>query len=141
MNEEVEWIELPVKFKGIWYSPDYGGFEIYLSDRFNPSFPPDRLVEALKKHEDKHPFVNKEHEHASPTWMSKQEFEKEFGKVEKILVNKKAWSSDSLITPDDKHLLIFTKDNVVTMGEYDGYEYFVALPRNWKKLLKRRTRN
>ena len=43
----VKWILLPVEFKGIWYSPCFGGFNITLKDRFNPEFPPDRLYEEL----------------------------------------------------------------------------------------------
>ena len=138
MREKVEWIELPVKFLGIWYSPDWGGFHTYLKDRFYPSLPPDRLMEDLARHGEKHPIVDKEHKFAKPTWINKKGFEKEFGKIEKILVNKEMWNGDFYSTPDSDSLLIFTKDNVVTMGEYDGYEYFTSLPRSWKKLLKKR---
>jgi hypothetical protein len=111
------WIPLPVEFKGIWYSPDYGGFNILLKHRFNPSRPPGK------------------HEFAKPTWMSREEFEERFGRVEVILVNGETWNSDDEYTPDEKDLLIFTDQYVVTMDEYDGWERFVALPRNYRKLL------
>lgn len=134
-SREIEWIELPVKFKGIWYSPDWGGFNIFLRDRFDTRYPPDRLKEKFDKRHEKYPY--KEHEHAKPTWFSKEEFELAYGKVEKIVVNKETWFSDDFYhTPYDKDMLIFTEKFVVCMEEYDGFEGFVALPRDWKWLLR-----
>ena len=134
MNEK-KWIPLPVEFKGIWYSPTYGGFEVYLRDRFNLSHPPDRLNEALKKDKSLK-FQREDHQYAEPTWLSKEELEKELGKIEAILVNEETWFSDNYQTPDKDDMLIFTVDYVVTMNEYDGNEYFIVLPRDYKKLLR-----
>jgi hypothetical protein len=115
---EIVWIPLPVEFKGIWYSPEFGGFHISLRDRFNPSYPP-----AM-------------HKYAKPTWMSREKFEEKYGKVEIILVNMETWNSNDDFTPDEKDLLIFTDQYVVTMDEYDGWEGFIALPRDYRKLLR-----
>jgi len=131
-----KWIPLPVEFKGIWYSPSFGGFDVYLRDRFDPRYPPDRLMERLRK---SHPELAREdHDCAEPTWVSKEEFEAEFGRVEAVLVSEEAWNSDDLLTPDEDDLLIFTEKYVVTLDEYDGYESFRALPRDWRGLLEER---
>ena len=128
------WIVLPVEFKGIWYSPSYGGFSVYLRDRFSPDYPPDRLNEELKK-AGRWELVRKDHKYANPKWMSKEELEEKYGKIEVILVNKEKWESDDHYPPNENNLLIFTDKYVVTMGEYDGLEYFIALPRDYKKLI------
>jgi hypothetical protein len=132
---DVVWMELPVKFHGIWYSPDFGGFNVFLRDRFNPEYPPDRLLEALRKRGEQP--RRREHEYANPTWVSREEFEQCYGRVEKVLVNKATWESDDYDTPDEGDLLIFTEDYVVTLTEYDGYESFIVLPRSYEKLLGR----
>ena len=49
MNKTRRWIPLPIEFKGIWYSQAYGGFNIYLRERFEPKLAPDRLLEQLRK--------------------------------------------------------------------------------------------
>jgi len=128
--EEKGWIKLPVEFKGIWYSPTYGGFSVYLRDRFNPEFPPDRLYEETK---DKPPFLPP-HFGAEPTWISKEEFEKEFGKIEVILVWSEDWYSNNHYPPTDS-LIIYTEKYIVTLVEYDGNESFYAVPRDWRMLL------
>jgi hypothetical protein len=130
----VEWIPLPVEFKGIWFSPQYGGFNIYLSDRFNPDYPPDRERELmLRSGFDQDQIPDRDHIFASPKWMSKEEFENKFGKVEKILVNKETWESNRSNTPKENDLLIITEKYIVIMDEYDGYESFRTIP-NFKFL-------
>jgi hypothetical protein len=129
-----KWILLPVEFRGIWYNPRFGSFDVYLRDRFNTTLPPDRLNEHLKRF---HPeLCRREHDHAEPTWVSKEEFEEEFGRVEAVLVNQERWNSNDLFTPDEEDLLIFTERYVITLDEYDGCERFKALPRDWRPLLK-----
>jgi hypothetical protein len=129
-----EWIPLPVEFKGIWFSPKYGGFSIYLSDRFNPCYPPDRLRELMiRRGIYRGKIMDRDHVFASPRWMSREEFESKFGKVEKILVYKETWGSDRFNTPKEIDLLIITEKYIVIMDEYDGYEYFRAIP-NFKFL-------
>jgi hypothetical protein len=134
---DVVWIELPVEFRGMWYNPEFGGFSVFLKDRFNPDNPPDRLLEALRKYGETEFPQKREHEYANPTWISRERFEQRYGRVEKVLVNKETWESDNYSTPDERDLLIFTEDYVVTLTEYDGYESFIALPRSYEKLLKR----
>jgi len=128
------WIKLPVEFKGIWYSPCHGGFGVYLRDRFNPAFPPDRLNEELRKTDPR--LAGRDHDCAKPTWVSKEEFEREFGRVEAVLVSQEKWGSDDLSVPSEADLLIFTDRYVVALDEYDGYEAFKALPRDWRRLLE-----
>jgi hypothetical protein len=127
--KEKGWIKLPVEFMGIWYSPTYGGFSVYLRDRFNPEFPPDRLHEELGRDAFLPP-----HYGAKPTWVSKEEFEKEFGKVEIILVWSEDWYSNNHYPPTDS-LIIYTEKYIVTLTEYDGNESFYAVPRDWRLLL------
>ncbi|NHV05816.1 MAG: hypothetical protein HA495_00570 [Thaumarchaeota archaeon] len=138
---KIEWIELPVKFKGIWYSPKQGGFFIFLRDRFSQKYPPDRNYEALQKTHLYKKRLFKQHEHASPMWIPRRVFEANFGKVEKILVNKGIWkSNEDYTTPNENTLLIFTKDSVITMVANKGSEWFIRLPRDWKKLLKKKVK-
>jgi hypothetical protein len=131
------WILLPVEFKGIWISPEYGGFHIYLRDRFNPVLAPDRLREYMRKHSP-HLVFGKDHESAKPTWVSKEEFEKDFGKIEAIVVDEEVWNSDRYDNYYNS-FFIFTEDYVVMLREYDGYEYFDYVPRDWKKLIENET--
>ena len=125
----VEWVLLPVEFKGIWFNSSYGGFSVYLKDRFNPDYPPDRLREAILKRGLKS-IIDETHKFASPKWMSKKEFEDKFGKVKKILVNKETWKSNNFDTPKEDDLLIITEDYIVVMDEYDGKEYFKTIEKN-----------
>jgi hypothetical protein len=128
---------LPVEFKGIWYSPCFGGFEISLSDRFNPQFPPDRLHEQLMKTHPEMVEYKKPHDCAEPTWASREEFEKKYGKVEMVIVDEERWKDEEwFLTPNENALLIFTDKYVVTIRDYDGAEYFIAMPRDYKQLLK-----
>jgi hypothetical protein len=137
-----KWIPLPVKFKGIWYSPMVGCFNITLKDRFNPDFPPDRLYEELIKDKSSgHPWIvlkyRKPHEYAEPLWMSKRRFEEKYGKVEAILVDEEKWDDEEwYYTPDEGVLLIFTDKYVVAMKNHEGFESFIALPRDYKQLLE-----
>jgi len=126
---KMTWIKLPVEFKGIWYSPAYGGFHIYLRDRFNPEYPPDRLREKLGSD-----AIFPPHFGADPRWISKEKFEKLFGKVEMIVVLAEDWYSDNYDTPED-NLIIYTEKYIVTLTEYDGYESFSKVPRDWRFLL------
>ena len=48
MSKDDVWIKLPVPFVGIWYSPSFGGFNIYLKDGFAVKLAPDRLNERMK---------------------------------------------------------------------------------------------
>jgi hypothetical protein len=135
MSEKMpKWILLPVEFKGIWYSPTYGGFNIYLRDRFNPELAPDRLKAELRKYYPDLAEKMKEHQFANPKWMSKEEFEQKYGKIEAIVVDEEAWNSDSYYYYDS--LFFFTEHYVVILKEYDGYESFLAVPRDWKKLIE-----
>jgi hypothetical protein len=131
---KIKWIKLPVEFLGIWYSPEFGGFNIYLRDRFNPAFPPDRLNEWFKRNDPR--FVRKDHEGAEPIWLTREGFEHVYGKVEAILVNEETWNSARFTTPTNEDLLFFTPEYVVTMTEYDGAEAFLSLPRDWRRLLE-----
>jgi hypothetical protein len=131
-----KWISLPVEFKGIWYSPCFGGFEISLSDRFNPQFPPDRLRERLKKTFPEFLRHGKPHVYAEPHWMTREEFESMYGKVEMILVDKDKWREEWECRLSEENMLIFTDKYVVTIRDYDGAEYFIAMPRDYKQLLK-----
>jgi hypothetical protein len=129
------WILLPVEFKGIWYNAEYGGFSVYVRDRFNVEYPPDRLnvaliMEAKDYDESKHP----DHKFAKPTWMSKERFERKFGRVEAVVVDEDEWKGRACLL---EHILIFTDKYVVTLVEYDGLESFLALPRDWRKLIDR----
>ena len=129
MAEAIEWIELPVKFRGIWYSPTWGGFDITLRDRFRPRRPPDRLLETLKR--SGRPIIERgPHQYANPTWVSRKEIEKKFGRVIAVVVNKSLWENKSFFdTANPESLLIFTTRYVICLEEYDGMEYFIALPR------------
>jgi len=131
----VKWILLPVEFKGIWYSPkQYGGFHVFLRDRFNPELPPDRLREDLKKDYPDIAEKRKDHESANPTWMSREQFEKLFGKIEAVVVDAEMWNSNEYDIPT-KELIFYTEQYIVVLREYDGYEYFLGVPRDWKALL------
>ena len=124
-----KWIKLPVEFKGIWISPQYGGFHVTLRDRFNPEYPPDRLYESFEKKGEY--LLIRRHAHAKPTWITRKVFEEEFGKVELVLVDKEKWNDlDWYHTPGNRELLIYTEKYVVSLAEYDGWEEFIALPRN-----------
>jgi hypothetical protein len=130
----VKWILLPVEFKGIWFSPRHGGFRVYLRDRFNPAYPPDRLrADMMKDYPDLAP--KKDHDAANPLWMSREVFEKLFGKVEAVIVDEEAWNSDEYDIPT-RSLIFYTEHYVVVLREYDGYEYFLGVPRDWRKMLE-----
>jgi hypothetical protein len=134
-----KWILLPVMFKGIWYSPKFGGFNVALRNRFNPELPPDRLYELLKETHPEIAMYKKPHDCAEPKWKSKEEFEAKYGKVEAIFVNEETWNNLKFFgTPDEDDLLIFTDKYVIAMDEYDGLEYFTALPRDYRQLLRGR---
>jgi len=129
-----EWIELPVEFKGIWINAKFGGITIWLRDRFNPEYPPDRLrqkfieMKAEKILED---YV-RDHQYGEPYWITRELFEKAFGKVVKVYVNKDTWNSDYIHTPNENDLLIITEDYIVFLYEYDGLENFKAIPKIWE---------
>jgi hypothetical protein len=133
-GETSRWILLPVEFEGIWYSPKYGGFHIYLRDRFNPELPPDRLQKDLEKYYPNLARIHREHDAAEPTWLSKEDFEKEFGKIEAIVVDEEMWNSD-IYSGYYNSLFFFTEHYVVVLREYDGYEYFLKVPRDWRILI------
>jgi len=123
--------KLPFKFQGIWINTDYGGFHPPLIERFKPEMPRDALYESLKEHSPE--LAEEPHQHASPRWISKDEFEREYGKVEAVYVaprfpkirNKINWNDHLL-----EQILIWTDKYVVTLEESEGIEYFIALPRN-----------
>jgi hypothetical protein len=131
-----KWIPLPVEFKGIWYNTRSGDFFVRLSDRFNPQLPPDRFHELLMKENPELAKDREPHEGAKPHWESRESFEEKYGRVEAILVDEWAWNNEKwMYTPNEYVLLIFTNKYVITMREYDGVEYFIALPRDYKELL------
>jgi hypothetical protein len=131
-----EWIELPVEFKGMWVNAKFGGSGMFilLRDRFNPEPPPDRLrlklIEMGKEEILK--VYNKDHQYANPAWIDREWFEKAFGKVLKIYVNKETWNSDFFITPNEDDLLIVTEDYIVFLWDHDHFEYFKAIPKVWE---------
>lgn len=129
------WILLPVEFKGIWYNTDYGGFHIYLKDRFKLKLAPDRLREELRKDGIIDLVIDKaDHSSATPRWLTREEFEKQFGKIEAIIVDEEVWNSNRYDGYYDSYYF-FTADKVIAMREYDGMEYFIAVPRDWKKMI------
>jgi hypothetical protein len=115
---------LSTNFKGIWISPKYGGFNPKKIDRFKPELPADQLYEnIIKKSGEFASPPTRPHQYAEPQWITKEEFEKEYGKVEYIRIK----------DPNDYtiyDIIIWTDKYVITLSEYDGYEYFVVLPRN-----------
>jgi hypothetical protein len=132
--EQIRFERLPVEFQGIWISKQFGGFHPPLIERFKPEMPRDLLYEKMKQ---QYPdMAKKPHEYANPKWISKEEFEKKYGKVEAVYVApnptafelgraKVEWNNYFL-----EQILIWTDKFVVTLEEYDGAEYFTALPRN-----------
>jgi hypothetical protein len=128
-------MKLPVEFKGIWYSPHFGGFSPNLLERFKEEYPNDWLDIALcseesQKYNEEHelrPYKSNPHKHAEPTWISKNEFEKEYGKIIyiELLVDKIPEGYD-----DNRNFIIWTENNVIQLEEYDGLEYFTPMPRN-----------
>jgi hypothetical protein len=135
MSENMsKWILLPVEFKGIWYNQAHGGLNIYLRDRFNPELAPDRLKIELRKYYPDLAEKLKEHEFANPKWMSKEEFEEQFGKVEAIVVNEEIWNSDRYVGYYNS-LIFYTEHYIVFLKEYDGFESFSSIPRDWRKLI------
>jgi len=134
------WIRLPIEFKGIWISHKHGGFTVSLQDRLSPSYPKDTLFEYYQQD----PYLSsfkasrKPHQHADPVWISKGVLEEMYGEIELVLVDDEEWKDAyrALDTPDEKSLLIFTKEHVITLGECDGAEFFIALPRSPEIILK-----
>ena len=127
-----KWIPLPIEFRGIWINQCYGAFYVSLSDRFKRRRPPDRMLPLLKQ-ADKHLKLppRKPHEYAAPTWIPRRELEETYGKIEKVLVNEEMWKYDnSFSRPSEDEILIYTREYVITVRDYDGFEYFIGLPRN-----------
>jgi hypothetical protein len=99
---------LPFEFQGIWIHDDYGGWNPPLIERFKPEM-----------HSDAKPPLR---------WVSRKELEEEHGRVEAVCVDfgeEVDWNSYSL-----ERIVIWTEKFVLTVEEYDGAEYFIALPRN-----------
>jgi len=44
------------------------------------------------------------------------------------------WNSNEYDIPT-KELIFYTEQYIVVLREYDGYEYFLGVPRDWKALL------
>jgi len=125
---KIEWIELPMEFKGIWINGCYGGFNTYLRDRFNPEYPPDRRNEFFRKNDPQ--WVNDvDHKYAEPVWVSREEIEKQCGKVIKVLVNKETWESDSIVDMDENEVKIITEKYIIFINEYDGLERLKGIRR------------
>jgi hypothetical protein len=108
----IKWMLLPFEFKGMWLHAGYGDPFTTLSRRFDPT----TLVgEAW-------------------VWYAREMFERFYGKVEAVLVDADEWDRLTIyITP---HVLIYTKRYVVIIGDYDGYERFIAVPRYYKRLVR-----
>jgi len=100
-------MKLPVEFKGIWYSAAYGGYNPKLLDRFKLEKP---IIEGF--------------DISRPEWMTKDEFETNWGNVTYI-----EFSPDKDFE-DEGQVIIWTTTHVVTLQEYAGFEYFFGLPRN-----------
>jgi tRNA A37 methylthiotransferase MiaB len=118
-----KWIPLPVEFKGIWYNSAYGGWDAILRERFDPNLPPERVNRFL----------------SNPKWVSKEEFEKRYGKVEMVIVDDDRWNSSNYGTPSEKEMVIFTEKYAIVLTEYDGLESFIAVPRDYRKVLGEET--
>jgi len=111
MGKHKEYMQ--VEFKGVWMGNVFwnGGIQ----DMLNPN----------------RQFSQYILEHENPVWLSREEIENDWGKIEVVLVNKKAWEQNKFDTQPIGHdLLIFTKNYVLTIYDYDGGEYLIGLPRN-----------
>jgi hypothetical protein len=119
---------LPFEFQGLWISRAFGGFNPPLIARFRPKMPKDLLYKRLRKTLPE--LMKRPHEYAKPEWVSKEEMERKYGSVEAVYVapefgDRVDWNDCRL-----ERILIWTDRFVLTLEEYDGSEYFIALPRN-----------
>jgi hypothetical protein len=52
----------------------------------------------------------------------------------KNIIDEEVWNSNEYDNYYDS-FFFFTETHVIILREYDGYEYFVKVPRDWKKLI------
>ena len=107
----IKWMLLPFEFKGIWLHAGFGDPFTTLARRFDPT----TLVgEAW-------------------VWYPKEMFERLYGKIEAVLVNIDKWNE--LITYITPCVLFYTEECIVIVDDYDGFEKFIAVLRDYKKLM------
>jgi len=109
------WGILPHEFKGIWLYKGVEPIGMKLSRRFDPA-PMDNNDDWI--------------------WVSRETIEKEYGKIENVIVNIEFW--DEIIYTIPPRILIYTEKNIVMISEELYSEYLVGVPRDWRILIKGR---
>jgi hypothetical protein len=78
-----KWIHLPIEFNGIWINSDYGGWSVTFRERFDPNLSFEKVSRFSK-----------------PKWVSREELEERYGRVEMVIVDDEKWNSNYDDTPD-----------------------------------------